>query len=145
MRDATALGSRRGPRELAATVLLAGALAGPAPAAAQWTLSVEPTTGGTAVRCSIVSDRQELPDGYQKTWAQIVVDRQVVRVSSASQLDPGDGDIGLVVDDGQFIKVDEVVDSRTEASDTTALADRLALHIDDPAKRAAFLRAMDEA
>jgi hypothetical protein len=94
-------------------VLLAGALAGPAPAAAQWTLSVEATTGGTAVRCSIVSDRQELPDGYQKTWAQIVVDRQVVRVSSASQLDPGDGDIGLVVDDGQFIKVDEVVDSRT--------------------------------
>src|SRR5207249_4111831 len=60
-----------------------------------------------------VSDRQELPDGYQKTWAQIVVDRQVVRVTSASQLDPGDGDIGLVVDDGQFIKVDEVVDSRT--------------------------------
>jgi hypothetical protein len=126
-------------------VLLAGALTGPATAAAQWTLSVEPTTGGTAVRCSIVSDRQELPDGYQKTWAQIVVDRQVVRVSSASQLDPGDGDIGLVVDDGQFIKVDEVVDSRAEASDTTALADRLALHIDDPAKRAAFLRAMDEA
>jgi hypothetical protein len=94
-------------------VLLAGALAGPATAAAQWTLRVEPTTGGTAVRCSIVSDRQELPDGYQKTWAQIVVDRQVVRVTSASQLDPGDGDIGLVVDDGQFIKVDEVVDSRT--------------------------------
>lgn len=93
--------------------LLTGVLAGPATAAAQWTLRVEPATGGSASRCALVSERQEMPDGYQKTWAQIVVDRQVVRVTSASQFDPGDGDIGLVVDDGQFIKVDEVVDSRT--------------------------------
>jgi hypothetical protein len=113
MRDPAALGSRRGPRRLAAAALLAGALAGPAPAVAQWTLRVEPVTGGTAGRCAMVSERQELPDGYQKTWAQIVVDRQVVRVTSASQLDPGDGDIGLVVDDGTFIRIDEVVDSRT--------------------------------
>jgi hypothetical protein len=141
MRDTTALGSRRGTRALAATVLLAGALAGPATAAAQWTLRVEPTTGGTAARCSMASDRQELPDGYQNTWAQIVVDRQVVRVTSASQLDPGDGDMGLVVDDGQFIKVDEVVDSRTALFRTQYNL----LVEDDAAKRAAFLRAMDEA
>jgi eukaryotic-like serine/threonine-protein kinase len=38
-----------------------------------------------------------------------------------------------------------VAQASKEAPDTTALADRLALHIDDPAKRAAFLRAMDEA
>jgi hypothetical protein len=38
-----------------------------------------------------------------------------------------------------------VAQASKEASDTRALADRLALHIDDPAKRAAFLRAMDEA
>jgi hypothetical protein len=38
-----------------------------------------------------------------------------------------------------------VAQAAKEASDTTVLADRLALHIDDPAKRAAFLRAMDEA
>jgi hypothetical protein len=93
--------------------LLASALAGPATAAGQWNLRVEPATSGTAARCAMASDRQEVPDGYQKTWAQIVVDRQVVRVTSASQLDPGDGDIGLVVDDGQFVKFDEVVDSRT--------------------------------
>jgi hypothetical protein len=31
-----------------------------------------------------------------------------------------------------------------EAPDTVALVDRLALHIDDPAKRAAFLRALDD-
>jgi class 3 adenylate cyclase len=32
-----------------------------------------------------------------------------------------------------------------DASDTVSLADRLALHIDDPAERTAFLNAMDEA
>jgi class 3 adenylate cyclase len=38
-----------------------------------------------------------------------------------------------------------VAQAAKEASDTGALVDRLALHIDDPAKRAAFVRAMDDA
>ena len=38
-----------------------------------------------------------------------------------------------------------VAQAAKAASDTVELADRLALHIDDPAKRAAFLRAMDGA
>ena len=37
-----------------------------------------------------------------------------------------------------------VAQAAKEASDTVALVDRLALHIDDPAKRAAFLRALDQ-
>jgi class 3 adenylate cyclase len=38
-----------------------------------------------------------------------------------------------------------VAQAAKDARDTIALIDRLALHIDDPTKRAAFLRAMDEA
>jgi eukaryotic-like serine/threonine-protein kinase len=37
-----------------------------------------------------------------------------------------------------------VAQAAKDASDTVALVDRLALHIDDPAKRAAFVRALDE-
>jgi hypothetical protein len=98
---------------VAAVGLLAAALAAPSPAAAQWNLRTEPGAPGAAPSCVLESERRSLPDGYQKTWAQIVVDRKAVRVTSASQLDPGDGDIGLVVDDGPFVPVDEVVGERT--------------------------------
>jgi hypothetical protein len=104
---------RRGARALGPSLLVAVVLAVPALASAQWSLRGEPAAPGTAASCVMVSDREELPDGYQKTWAQILVDPQAVRVTSASQFDPGDGDIGLSVDDGQFVRVDEVVDSRT--------------------------------
>jgi hypothetical protein len=59
------------------------------------------------------SERQALPDGYQETWAQIAVDDRTVRVTSASLLDPGDGDIGLAVDGGAFVRSDEVAGPRT--------------------------------
>jgi hypothetical protein len=104
---------RRWARSRAIPLLVVGALAVPSAASAQWNVRAEPAAPGTAATCVMVSDRQELPDGYQKTWAQIAVDRQAVRVTSASNLDPGDGDIGLVVDDGEFVRVDEVVDKRT--------------------------------
>jgi hypothetical protein len=105
--------SHRGARALGPSLLVVVVLAVPSLASAQWGLRGEPAAPGTPASCVMVSDREELPDGYQKTWAQILVDPQAVRVTSASQLDPGDGDIGLFVDDGQFVRVDEVVDSRT--------------------------------
>ena len=98
----------RWPR-LAALSLAAGMLATPPGVAAEWAVRPEPPTAGAVME----SERQPLPDGYQKTWAQIIVDGKAVRVTSASQLDPGDGDIGLVVDDGPFVPMDEVVDGRT--------------------------------
>jgi hypothetical protein len=113
MRDATALHRRRRSRAAVAAALLAGGLVVPPAAVAEWSVRTEPAAPGAAPGCVMVSERQELPDGYQKTWAQILVDRKAVRVTSASQLDPGDGDIGLSVDDGQFVQVDEVVGSRT--------------------------------
>ena len=102
----------RWPR-LAALALLAGVLAIPPTAAAQWTVRAEPAASGSKASCVLESERQALPDGYQKTWAQIVVDRERVRVTSASKLDPGDADIGLVVDDGPFVPADEVTGERT--------------------------------
>ena len=98
---------------LAALALLAGTLAIPRDAAAQWTLRAEPAAPGATARCVLESGRQPLSDGYQKTWAQIVVDREAVRVTSASRLDPGDADIGLVVDEGPFVPMDEVAGGRT--------------------------------
>jgi hypothetical protein len=93
--------------------LLAGVLAIPSGAAAQWTVRATPAAPGAATSCVMESERQTLSDGYQKTWAQIVVDPQTVRVTSLSQLDPGDADIGLVVDDGAFVAADEVAGDRT--------------------------------
>jgi hypothetical protein len=96
-----------------AALALAGALAIPPDAAAQWTIRAEPAVPGRKTSCVMESERQTLPDGYQKTWAQLVVDREGVRVTSASKLDPGDADIGLVVDDGTFVPADEVTGERT--------------------------------
>jgi hypothetical protein len=93
--------------------LLALALASPGPAGADWSVRPEPAAPGKPTSCVMLTEQQPLPDGYQKSWAQIQVDRQTVRVTSASQLDPGDGDIGLFVDDGPFVKFDEVVGGRT--------------------------------
>jgi len=90
------------------------ALGLPAPGrAAEWTVRPLPGVPGGRERCVLESERQPVSDGYQDTWAQIVVDEAAVRVSSASILDPGDGDIGLVVDDGPFVPADEVADKRT--------------------------------
>jgi hypothetical protein len=111
MRDSTT--HPRWSSPFAALVVLAVALIVSSPATAQWNVRNEPASGGATPSCVMVTERQELPDGYQKTWAQILVDNETVRVTSASQLDPGDGDIGLVVDDGSFVRVDEVVASRT--------------------------------
>jgi len=102
----------RWPR-LAALALLAGTLAVPPDVAADWTVRAEPAAAGAKPRCVLESERQPLSDGYQKTWAQVIVDRQAVRVTSPSKLDPGDGDIGLVVDDGSFVPMDEVTGERT--------------------------------
>jgi hypothetical protein len=67
------------------------------------------------------------------SWAQIVVDDRDVRVVSESVLDPSEGDIGLVVDDGRLVPADEVVDRRTAvfASRYQALIDefRGGLHV----------------
>jgi hypothetical protein len=113
MRDSTAFRRHRGRWQLAAVALLMGALSGRSAAAAEWSLRVEPAGAGATASCAMISERQPVPDGYQNTWAQILVDRRVIRVTSASQLDPGDGDIGLSIDEGQFVRVDEVLDSRT--------------------------------
>jgi hypothetical protein len=113
MRDSTAFRCRRRPWALAAAALLVGALSGSPTAAAGWSLRAEPATGGKVPGCSMVSEQQPIPDGYQQTWAQILVDREAIRVTSPSQLDPADGDIGLSVDEGAFVRIDEVIDKRT--------------------------------
>jgi hypothetical protein len=82
-------------------------------ALADWTVRPEPAAAGRTGRCVMQSERQSLPDGYQTTWAQIVVDDQSVRVVSASELDAGDGDLGLAVDEGTLIRADEVSGKKT--------------------------------
>ena len=113
MTRSTPLHFRSWSSGLAALTLLAGMLASPPDAAAEWTVRAEPAPPGRKAGCVLESERQTLPDGYQKTWAQIVVDRESIRVTSASKLDPGDADIGLVVDDESFVPADEVTGERT--------------------------------
>jgi len=94
------------------------ALVGPGPAAAAWSVRPEAAGPRGAARCLLESERQAVFDGYQDTWAQIVVDDATVRVSSASTLDPGDRDIGLSVDGGAFVPADDVVAGRTAVFST---------------------------
>src|SRR5262245_28331515 len=92
-------------------ILLAAAW--PGLTAGEWTPRPEPAGPGGPARCTLETERQVLHDGYQTTWAQIQVDERAVRVTSASVLDPGDGDIGLVVDDGTLIRPDQVAGQKT--------------------------------
>jgi hypothetical protein len=94
-------------------VLLVSVSAALVAAEETWSVRSEPPGPGASARCVLVSPRQDLHDGYQTTWAQILVDGTAVRVTSQSNLDSGDGDIGLVVDAGTFVPSDEVVDRRT--------------------------------
>lgn len=86
--------------------------------AAAWSVRSVPSATGGGVRCVLQSERQTVFDGYQDTWAQILVDDSAVRVSSASVLDPGDGDLGLSVDGGPLVVADDVVDRRTAVFST---------------------------
>jgi hypothetical protein len=101
------------PFSLALSALLALGLGGPAGAAGEWSARVEPAGAGAAPRCVLESERQPISDGYQTTWVQIRVDDEAVQVSSASVLDAGEGDLGLVIDDGAFVRADDVTGQKT--------------------------------
>lgn len=83
--------------------LLALSLIVPPEAGADWTVRPVPTGPSGADRCVLESERQPVFDGYQNTWVQIAVDDKAVRVTSASTLDGGDRDIGLVIDEGILV------------------------------------------
>jgi hypothetical protein len=100
-------------RRWGAFALLALSLLVPPKAGADWTVRPVPAGPGGADQCVLESERQPVFDGYQKTWVQIAVDDKTVRVTSASTLDGGDRDIGLVVDEGRFAPAEEVVEQRT--------------------------------
>ena len=86
---------------------------GPVTEAAAWTLRPVPTGAGGTARCVMESERQMVRDGYQDSWAQIVVDDKSVRVTTGSELDLGDRDIGVVVDEGGFVVADDVTGAKT--------------------------------
>jgi hypothetical protein len=48
--------------------------------AAEWAVRSEPAAQGGRDRCVLESERRTVFDGYQDTWAQIVVDDAAVRV-----------------------------------------------------------------
>ena len=99
-----------------ATVLALLALGGPA--AAEWSVKSVPRTDGPGTRCVLESDRQGLSDGYQNTTAQVIVDARSVAVTSASSLDAGGGDIGLVVDQQALVPMDRLSGPKTALFDS---------------------------
>ena len=104
---------RFGTRGLArAAVLALMALGGPA-VAADWSVKTVPRTDGPGTRCVIESARQSLSDGYQTTAAYVTVDDRSVAVTSASNLDPGSSDIGLVVDQEALVPMDRLAGVKT--------------------------------
>jgi hypothetical protein len=108
---------RLGVRGVTAVILLA-LLAPVGPAAAAWSLKSVPRTDGPGTRCVIESDRQALSDGYQNTTAYVTVDGSSVAVTSASNLDAGGRDIGLVVDQQAFVPMDRLSGAKTALFDS---------------------------
>jgi hypothetical protein len=86
--------------------------------AADWTVTTVARADGPGLRCVLESSRQSLPDGYQKTTAYISVAPRSVVVTSASVLDGGFKDIGLVVDQGEFIVMDRLAGDKTAVFDS---------------------------
>jgi hypothetical protein len=92
---------------------------GGAAAAEEWTVKTVPRTDGSGTRCVVESTRQSLSDGYQTTTAVVTVDGRSVSVTSASNLDPGLGDIGLVVDQEPLVPMDRLAGPKTALFEST--------------------------
>ena len=92
------------PATLASILLLIQ----PASAATEWVV-----TRGNDPRCVLESSPESLSDGYQTTTARLRVDGKRVFVSSPSVFDAGFNDIGIVVDEQQFVPMDRLADPRT--------------------------------
>ena len=90
----------------------------PARATGEWTVGPAPAGPSGAAGCVLESPRLPVHDGYQTTWAQVIVDGTSVRVTSGSVLDPGERDIGVSVDEGALVAADEIVEQRTAAFTT---------------------------
>lgn len=86
--------------------------------AADWAVSTQARTDGAGVRCVVQSARRALPDGYQTTSASITVAPRSVAVTSVSVLDGGFKDIGLQVDQKEFIPMDRLEGDKTALFDS---------------------------
>ena len=97
--------------------ILALALAGGPAGAEEWTVKTVPRTDGSGTRCVMESVRQSLSDGYQDTTAYVTVDARSVTVTSASSLDGGFSDIGLIVDQEPLVPMDRLGGIKTAQFD----------------------------
>jgi hypothetical protein len=88
------------------------------PAAAEWSVKSVPRVDGPGTRCVVESARERLPDGYQDTTAYVTVDARSVAVTSASNLDPAGGDIGLIVDQEALVRMDGLSGRKTALFDS---------------------------
>jgi hypothetical protein len=59
-------------------------------------------------RCMLESDKKIINDGYQDTEIVLRIDDQVLLVATKSNIDVSKGDVGLVVDKHEFIKMDRL-------------------------------------
>ena len=112
----------RSPRVCGCWVVRAAVLAllalGGSAAADEWSVKTVARTDGPGTRCVLESARQSLSDGYQDTMAYVTVDGRSVAVTSASNLDPGFSDIGLVIDQEPLVPMDQLAGMKTALFDT---------------------------
>ena len=79
------------------------------PAAAEW--AMKPAASGSG--CAVESTPESISDGYQTTRVRIRVDGKAVTVSSPSVFDGTFQDIGLAVDQHEFLSMDRLGDPRS--------------------------------
>lgn len=91
-----------------ALVLVAGGVR-----AEGWAVRAVPRPEGPGTRCVLESEKVSLPDGYQATTAQVVVDARSITVTSPSTLDGSFRDIGIAVDQEPLVPMDSLGDPRS--------------------------------
>jgi hypothetical protein len=88
-----------------------------APAWADWSVGQAP--GGAEAGCVLESGDSPVFDGYQTTSARIMAGPTFVAIKVKSTLDPGFSDIGVRVDNKEFISADKINGEKTVLFDSS--------------------------
>lgn len=95
-------------------VLLVSALLTNGAAAGEWSVSQDEQSR----KCSLTAEKKTIYDGYQTAAVFLIVDDRSVKLRSESVLDPGFSDIGMKVDQKDFIPMDKLEKERVAVFET---------------------------
>lgn len=91
-----------------------------------WTTDVAKDPLTRQERCLLHSEVQTIQDGYGETPVSLVINNEAILVVTESQIDPGFGDLELIVDDRIPLKISKLANDKilVLADDRSTLIDQ---------------------